>query len=214
MVGGAFLFRNGPHSGKRLTISNNPFLIGRSETCDLRIDSAQVSRLHCELRHEPCGTFVVCDLGSRNGTFVNGQRIDSAVTLTDGDQIRVGNVELEYLADRFSERPGDTSDGGDTMSEGSTRIVDPTKLTLDELVKFDDDPLELESDASNGNSVPLFESNVAGPNPPTTDQSTPPPVASAMPLTPPKSKGDESTRHAAKEALKQLFRGRNSGRHD
>lgn len=66
-------------------------LMGRLDTCDLPIPLSSVSREHCELRIE--GDAVrLKDLGSRNGTFVNGERIDGVVTLTPGDRIAIGPV--------------------------------------------------------------------------------------------------------------------------
>ena len=53
------------------------------------------SRVHAEIRCEPTGAWIITDLGSLNGVFVNGRRIKSA-PLRDADMIRIGTTELEF----------------------------------------------------------------------------------------------------------------------
>ena len=67
--------------------------IGRSKGAEFMVDAALVSRLHCQLSATG-GTLQVRDLGSTNGTFVNGKRITSS-ELQDGDRLGVGRVELK-----------------------------------------------------------------------------------------------------------------------
>jgi pSer/pThr/pTyr-binding forkhead associated (FHA) protein len=67
--------------------------IGRAVRADFIVDATLVSRLHCRLTAGPSGALEVEDLGSTNGTFVNGQRI-SRRALGEGDRLRVGGVEL------------------------------------------------------------------------------------------------------------------------
>jgi pSer/pThr/pTyr-binding forkhead associated (FHA) protein len=66
------------------------FLIGRQDDCQLRIPSAQISRHHCEIMTGGAGVRIR-DLGSSNGTFVNGQRVEDA-ELRAGDVIAVGSM--------------------------------------------------------------------------------------------------------------------------
>lgn len=65
-------------------------IIGRREDCDLRIPLGDVSRKHCRLIRE-ADSFRMEDLGSSNGTYVNGRRIQEAI-LQPGDTVRVGPV--------------------------------------------------------------------------------------------------------------------------
>ena len=65
--------------------------IGRGATSDVRLDQDGVSRLHAKLLLTPEGNVDAMDLGSRNGTFVNGERI-SRERLRDGDQIQIGST--------------------------------------------------------------------------------------------------------------------------
>lgn len=71
-----------------------PFTLGRSEECDYQLDSSRVSREHAEIIRTPSG-LVVRDLGSRNGTRVNGQSPDR-YCLQDGDLISVADVEITF----------------------------------------------------------------------------------------------------------------------
>ncbi|ADV63102.1 FHA domain containing protein [Isosphaera pallida ATCC 43644] len=79
----------GKPQGKVIPLAIPKFRIGRGETCHLRPNSEQVSREHAEIQIL-ADRVVVRDLGSRNGTFVNGTRIEGEVTLKDGETISVG----------------------------------------------------------------------------------------------------------------------------
>ena len=68
-------------------------VVGRGSEADLRINDPGVSRRHAELRVEEDGSVVVEDLGSTNGTLVDGQRIDRS-RLQDGATVRVGHTDL------------------------------------------------------------------------------------------------------------------------
>src|SRR4051794_40100757 len=67
--------------------------IGRHDECQLRIKSSQVSRKHCEV-FEKKGILLVKDLGSSNGTIVNGKRIQGQRVLEPGDELTIGPVKL------------------------------------------------------------------------------------------------------------------------
>jgi len=79
----------GKPEGKVIPLALPVFRIGRGETCHLRPNSDQVSREHVELA-VTTDTVTVRDLGSRNGTIVNGKVIAGVYTLKDGDLIQVG----------------------------------------------------------------------------------------------------------------------------
>ena len=64
---------------------------GRQDDCQLRIKSSQVSRKHCEL-FEKHGMLLVKDLGSSNGTFVNGKKIDGQRVMEPGDELGIGPI--------------------------------------------------------------------------------------------------------------------------
>ena len=68
--------------------------LGRTARADFIVDAALVSRVHCRLTADRSDQLIVEDLGSTNGTLVNGKRIDRTV-LRAGDRLRVGRVEFE-----------------------------------------------------------------------------------------------------------------------
>ena len=78
-------------------LSERPITIGRSPEADVVILDEKASRIHCGIRLWD-GEFYVKDLKSRNGTFVNDQRVDVA-KLKSGDRIRVGNILFSFDQD-------------------------------------------------------------------------------------------------------------------
>ncbi len=88
----------GSHEGTEIGITTDKFLIGRSESCQLRPKSESVSRKHCILVQKD-GRLLVQDLKSRNGTFLNEQRLptDRASLVSQGDQLRIGKLLFEVV---------------------------------------------------------------------------------------------------------------------
>jgi predicted component of type VI protein secretion system len=83
---------SGPHAGETVQIQRGKLLIGREEDCHLRPQSEFVSRHHCVLLIDDY-TLRIRDLGSKNGTFVNGRRIGSSETiLLHDDMISIGEM--------------------------------------------------------------------------------------------------------------------------
>ncbi len=79
----------------RVTIDHSPFKIGRCETSDLRIDSAQVSREHAEI-YQRGSIWAIRDLGSTNGTRLNGKPVRESF-LSDGDILEIAETELTFV---------------------------------------------------------------------------------------------------------------------
>lgn len=88
----------GSHEGTEIPIAGEKFLIGRSETCQLRPKSDSISRKHCILVIRE-GRVLVQDLKSRNGTFVNEKRLpaDRAKIVAAGDVLKVGKLQFELV---------------------------------------------------------------------------------------------------------------------
>lgn len=84
----------GPGSPARHELSSDALVIGRGSSADLRLDSDDVSRTHAQL-HRIDDEYTIEDLESRNGVFLNGLRVHSAV-LRDGDQLQLGDVVFTY----------------------------------------------------------------------------------------------------------------------
>ena len=80
--------------GREVPVTGDRLVIGRSRECDIRLADANVSRRHAEIRHED-GLYWVIDLGSTNGTELNGRRIERA-QLSDGDHITLGATEIRF----------------------------------------------------------------------------------------------------------------------
>ncbi len=72
-----------------------PLIIGRSAPAEVVLESLAVSRRHCKLEQQG-DRIVLTDLGSTNGTFVNGGRISGSVVLDDGARINIGSYTLNY----------------------------------------------------------------------------------------------------------------------
>src|SRR3954469_18983550 len=79
----------GKPEGKVIPLAGPVFKIGRGDTCHLRPQSEQVSREHAEFQVVN-GIVTVRDLGSRNGTLVNGKALAKPTTLKDRDLVQVG----------------------------------------------------------------------------------------------------------------------------
>ena len=92
----AVVVTSGPETGRRVELDLE-VAIGRQDT-DLVVEDPEVSRRHAVLRRSG-GSVVVEDLDSTNGTFVNGERIRSPITVGPGDQVRVGGTTLEIEPD-------------------------------------------------------------------------------------------------------------------
>lgn len=82
------LILDGPSPGRRVFLEKPPVVIGRDERCDLVIADRQVSRYHARISLEGDG-YILTDLGSKNGTFLNGQELDAPHVLQDGDEIQI-----------------------------------------------------------------------------------------------------------------------------
>ena len=82
--------------GRVLPVTSSRVVVGRSRECDVRVDDGNVSRRHCEVVQESPTTWVVADLGSTNGTEVNGRKVSRRTRLDDGDRITVGGSELVF----------------------------------------------------------------------------------------------------------------------
>lgn len=124
--------RSGARAGEKLAVGKDSFSIGRADSADLAItDDPEVSREHAEIRRSGEGAFEVADLGSRNGVFVNGERISGATKLKAGDELRIGDTEFIVGGSGSETRLG----GGETRvasaGPGATRVSPtPPSLTL------------------------------------------------------------------------------------
>ncbi|MBV8819252.1 MAG: FHA domain-containing protein, partial [Acidobacteriaceae bacterium] len=97
-------FRNGSHAGASREFKANTITIGRDSSCEMAFDSDKddlVSRQHAKITAEleSASPFTISDLGSRNGTYVNGQRINGKMAISPGDMIQLGPGGPEFEFD-------------------------------------------------------------------------------------------------------------------
>ena len=113
----------GSHEGKEIKISTDKFLIGRSDSCQLRPKSESVSRKHCIIVRKD-NRFLVQDLKSRNGTSVNGKRLptDKAKVLKPGDLLKVASLEFEVLIEPGLNAPKKPEVTG--VADAASRVVE------------------------------------------------------------------------------------------
>ena len=90
------IIRTGPNPGVVIDLTKEVSMMGRDVTNDIVLGDAEVSRQHSRVTRTPAG-YVLEDLGSTNGTFVNGERLAAPRVLNAGDLIGVGeNVTLTF----------------------------------------------------------------------------------------------------------------------
>ncbi len=106
-------YTNGPHAGSHFLLEGGEkYSIGRGEDCHIVLSDPIASRVHALVESTPDGWFLR-DCSSRNGTFVNGQKIDEA-RLLDGTVFKIGSVE--FLFRQAAQRP-------DIASAGVTQTI-------------------------------------------------------------------------------------------
>jgi hypothetical protein len=91
----ALHIRRGPYTGQRFALpTDTTSTLGRHPSCDIVLPNVTVSRRHTEIRLDSRG-FVLIDVGSLNGTYLNGHPVDTAV-LAHGDEIAIGVFRLTF----------------------------------------------------------------------------------------------------------------------
>jgi hypothetical protein len=83
------------HEGRRLVIAPGGATIGRSRQCDITLDDPNISREHAEVRPSN-GAWFVRDLGSTNGTALNGRRVNGSEQVNPGDTIEIGTSVITF----------------------------------------------------------------------------------------------------------------------
>ena len=84
-------------SGQRVPLGDRPITVGRQSDCTISLNDSNVSRRHAEIRPGQ-RAYVVADLGSTNGTMVNGSRITGEQRLADGDILSFGSTYVRFEA--------------------------------------------------------------------------------------------------------------------
>ncbi|MCU0708000.1 MAG: SpoIIE family protein phosphatase [Pirellula sp.] len=84
--------------GRRIPLTREQYVLGRHPDCDIVLESGAVSRQHAKASITSDG-YLIEDLKSRNGTYVNGKLIQEITRLRDGDMVRICDIELVYYED-------------------------------------------------------------------------------------------------------------------
>jgi pSer/pThr/pTyr-binding forkhead associated (FHA) protein len=110
--------------GPDISVEHAPVIVGRHPRCDARLSSLRVSRWHCLLTGKG-GEVVVRDLGSTNGTWINGRRVEAG-RLEPGDEIAIAHIryllgEAATLCAAEAERPARPEDGSRSARSSDAR---------------------------------------------------------------------------------------------
>ena len=130
MLSAKLVVRGGKHDGRTIPLPKGRFLIGREQDCNLRPASDLVSRHHCVF-HVDDFTVRLRDLGSTNGTLVNGDPLTGEKGLKAGDKVEVGKLTFEVALSDVAEAPAEppadqgTLDDTGAHSDGSTTYEIP-----------------------------------------------------------------------------------------
>jgi pSer/pThr/pTyr-binding forkhead associated (FHA) protein len=128
------------HKGTFFPVHQGDSLLGRSPECLIVLASERVSREHAVVRRIHCGLEIE-DLGSRNGTWVNGTRIRRATVLQQGDEVQLGEDVLEVVLKPNAQVPVTVSGVSSTLSEESDRqrqVLEQVEYAMDQAVPGDD----------------------------------------------------------------------------
>ncbi len=96
--------RSGGDEGRTIQVTGEQFVVGRDDECDLVLRDDRVSRRHAFFKVLPDGRAELHDMGSSNGTIVNGQMIKGPVLLQGGEQVQFGDTVLTTTLDEPSEK--------------------------------------------------------------------------------------------------------------
>lgn len=179
----------GKNAGQIIRVAGPKFVIGRADDCHLRPRSDLISRQHCALVIE--GEYAaIRDFGSKNGTQVNGRRVEGELELADGDELCAGPLrfEVQLIGVR---KPKPISSGSSdedisdwlsdsTVMDGSTRSL-PDQETIEMMMAVSQtaeisgevkDPAATEKDKSDGKSAKKKEPGKLPPLPKTMSESS------------------------------------------
>jgi predicted component of type VI protein secretion system len=153
---------------QELPVSRSRLLFGRKDTCQIRIPVHSVSREHCELRIEG-DKAIVRDLGSSNGTYVNGQRVQEQ-ELAPGDLLAIGpavfvaridgeptEINAEEAFVRGAAPPPVAAAAGPKARPSAPRPGKPAPRPVAKPVSSDDSDIDLGSSPLGGSSVSDFD---------------------------------------------------------
>jgi predicted component of type VI protein secretion system len=181
----------GRSASSALKLADGITTVGRQDDCQLRIASSQVSRRHCQL-FEKEGYLLVKDLGSSNGTYVNGKKIEGQQVLEPGNMLTIGPVK--FRVEKVGE-PAPASKAGPAHKPGDTAIAEAA-LGLEAEEPAPEDEFEIDFDSEPAGAAPSASAPKTEP-PPLAGK--PQPAAKDQPQ--PKAKAAEPKAAMAEDAV-------------
>jgi pSer/pThr/pTyr-binding forkhead associated (FHA) protein len=91
------LVKRGPNAGSTFLLDQDATTVGRSTEGDVFLDDVTVSRKHAIFERRTGGAWFVRDVGSLNGTYVNGEQVDET-KLASGDEVQIGRFKVTFFA--------------------------------------------------------------------------------------------------------------------
>lgn len=212
---------SGSRAGQAISINLPNFFIGRAEDCHLKPKSELISRYHCAVISEDGGYVAVRDMQSKNGVFVNGERVVGEKEVKTGDKMVVG--PLEFVFQISVSVQGEKKPKVDSIKEAVVRTVEvstqaaalPEKANdsdnedvTDWLMGEDDEVQETETVELNNVSDELKELYGKAAEPEETATAQPAPAdEKPAPLPPASGNSPADSRDAAANLLKNFFKG-------
>lgn len=114
----------GDQSPWNIPLNREEYILGRKEDCDLVLNDGSISRKHCRI-FKRRGEMWLVDLESRNGTFLNGSRLEEERPLRDGDILRLGSQEFQFCTEKEWSDPDRT-----IYDDGKNRSLNFQKFYL------------------------------------------------------------------------------------
>ena len=127
---------SGSNDGQEVAVPGPKFFVGRAEDCHLRPKSEMVSRHHCAIIIDG-GTVVLRDFGSKNGSYVNGERVGAETVLSPGDELSVGPLRFEVVIEhqvggKKKPKVKDLQEAAMRTAEGGADIDDVSQWLMDD----------------------------------------------------------------------------------
>ena len=126
--------------------------IGRGAEADVIVDNTAISRQHTSIELKD-DSYMLSDLGSLNGTFVNGERIEGTVIIYKSDYIKLGKFKLAIAKDDENPDAAIASYGAHPDTEDKTIIINPNKMSTMSKGSFSNEP-DHHLVLTEGNAVP------------------------------------------------------------
>ena len=119
---------SGRDSGTAVEITGERFVVGRQEGCELVLADEKASRQHAAFEALPDGRVIVRDLGSTNGTLVDGRRIEQPTLLSGGEQLQIGDTVLDLSDAASAAAPTTVGPDAGTVEEATAAATPPPSV--------------------------------------------------------------------------------------